>query len=569
MGRSVILSNIWLKAAVAGSIWASSEIVLGSFLHNLRIPFSSIILTGIAIVLLVSLSYRWKDKGLIWRAGLICAIMKSVSPSAIIFGPMIAIVVESFLLELSVLILGKNMIGFLTGGMLAMSWNLFQKIANMLIFYGFNIVDLYTSLVEYASRQLHISALNAWSPVFALLAFYMIFGALSASLGIAIGKASPGIDKKGFKVPGRRSEEKKPEKTGMPFNYSFSWLGFTIAGMLAVLFLMNYAAATWWLITGIALLAVWVFRYHGILRPLKKPKFWIIFVLITMLSSLILVKVQPSGLTLADGIMVGLEMNFRAAILMVGFSIIGKETSNPVIRSFFLRTSFRQLPMALEVAFDTLPFALASMPPFFEIFKSPLRTMQQFGAQAEIWLERVETNFQKAKKVIIITGAQGAGKTTMLARLATRFSSAGIPVCGIIAPATYQNDIRTGYNIVDVATNESMRLSQTNPEQGKNHIGHYCFSDEAVRFGKKILRAGNIRSSKLVFIDEIGPWEIEGNGWAEDLGDLLNDNIPLILAVRECLVEKVIGHWQIDHPLIIDVNLNSDEGAFTKISGIL
>jgi len=33
------LPDIWLKAAMLGSLWASVEIILGSFLHNLHIPF--------------------------------------------------------------------------------------------------------------------------------------------------------------------------------------------------------------------------------------------------------------------------------------------------------------------------------------------------------------------------------------------------------------------------------------------------------------------------------------------------------------------------------------------------
>jgi len=35
-----VLPDIWLKAAMLGSLWASIEIILGSFLHNLHIPFS-------------------------------------------------------------------------------------------------------------------------------------------------------------------------------------------------------------------------------------------------------------------------------------------------------------------------------------------------------------------------------------------------------------------------------------------------------------------------------------------------------------------------------------------------
>jgi hypothetical protein len=83
------LNPIWLKAAVIGSLWASVEIVAGSFLHNLQVPFSGTILTAFAILLLSAFSRLWKESGIIWRAGIICALMKSISPSAVIIGPMV------------------------------------------------------------------------------------------------------------------------------------------------------------------------------------------------------------------------------------------------------------------------------------------------------------------------------------------------------------------------------------------------------------------------------------------------------------------------------------------------
>lgn len=72
----------WIKASSIGTIWATSEIVLGSFLHNLKVPFSGNILTAIGIIILISVSYIWKEKGLFRRAGLICATMKTMSPSS-------------------------------------------------------------------------------------------------------------------------------------------------------------------------------------------------------------------------------------------------------------------------------------------------------------------------------------------------------------------------------------------------------------------------------------------------------------------------------------------------------
>src|SRR5512138_316720 len=182
------LSEKWIKASIIGTIWAASEIVLGSFLHNLRIPFSGNVLTAIGIIIMISMSFTWTEKGLFWRAGLICAIMKTMSPSAVIFGPMIAIFSESLLLEIFVRLLGRTFAGYILGAMFAMSWNLFQKIANLIIFYGSGIIDVYTDLLKLAQKQLNIQTEIVWLPIIILLIVYSLFGLFSAVIGIKTGR---------------------------------------------------------------------------------------------------------------------------------------------------------------------------------------------------------------------------------------------------------------------------------------------------------------------------------------------------------------------------------------------
>ena len=175
---------------MAGTIWAASEIVLGSFLHNLRIPFSGNILTAIGIIILISVSYLWTEKGIFWRAGVICAVLKTMSPSAVIFGPMIAIIAESFLLEASVRLFGRTIAGFVLGAMLAMSWNLFQKIINMIIFYGSGIIEIYEGLLKMAQKQLDIQTDIVWLPIIILLVAYALFGILRLLSGSGLEEAS-------------------------------------------------------------------------------------------------------------------------------------------------------------------------------------------------------------------------------------------------------------------------------------------------------------------------------------------------------------------------------------------
>ncbi|MFA5972437.1 MAG: nucleoside-triphosphatase [Lentimicrobiaceae bacterium] len=560
------LSITWLKAAVLGCLWASSEIVLGSFLHNLRVPFTSIFLTSIGIILLVSVSFQWNDRGLIWRSGLICALMKSVSPSAVIFGPMIAILVEAFLLEFSVRVIGKNMVGFIIGSLLAMSWNFIQKIANYLIFYGFNIVDLYASLVKFAEKQLQMHFSTVWMPVITLWIFYLFFGLLSAAIGIYIGKTALAKGVPMMSSDKKRMAEIKSKRQTPDIRYSLLWLSFNFLAMILVLLLMNSAGIPWWLLTGLLIIIVWAIRYRNSLKPLLKPKFWILFIAITMLSSFLFTKFQSAQLTITDGLLVGLQMNFRAALMIVGFSVVGKELSNPVVRSFFYRSSFRQLPLALEIAFETLPFVVANLPSLNDIFKKPLTVLRQIVAQSEYWLEKVALTMKKKSNVIIITGEIGSGKTSLISGISVRLKESGILAGGIIAPAVFEGDQKTGYKIIDISNYIEMQLSQINEIDGMARVGKYFFFPEAIEFGRDALTVANNQHLKILLIDEIGAWELQGQGWAGSLNELIiNCNMPLIITVRKSFLDLVIENWMFQKPLVIEAKDITADKAYGEI----
>ena len=134
--------------------------------------------------------------------------------------------------------------------------------------------------------------------------------------------------------------------------------------MIGVLVLMNFTEWIWWSIAGITIAVIWALKYNRALQRLKKPGFWMFFIVITMLTSFLFTKFHTGKNDIYDGLMIGLQMNLRAIVMIMGFSVIGTELSNPVIRNLFVRTSFRQLPLALEIAFDTLPSVISSLPDF-------------------------------------------------------------------------------------------------------------------------------------------------------------------------------------------------------------
>jgi hypothetical protein len=150
-------SRVWQRAAVYGSLWAAVEIVVGSFLHNLRIPFAGTILSAFGVTVMTAGHRAFPQRGLIWRAALICALMKSISPSVIILGPMISIAMEGVLLETSVRLFGGHAVGYFIGGALAVSWSLAQRILNAVITFGPDVVRLYVETYDFASRSLGVS----------------------------------------------------------------------------------------------------------------------------------------------------------------------------------------------------------------------------------------------------------------------------------------------------------------------------------------------------------------------------------------------------------------------------
>lgn len=546
------LSEKWIRASIIGTIWAAAEIVLGSFLHNLRVPFSGNLLTAIALVILIAVSYRWRQNGLYWRAGLICALMKAMSPSAIIFGPMIAIIMESVLLEISVRLLGRTYLGFIIGSMLAMSWNLFQKVFNMVIFYGGNLVEIYSSITGWASKQLNLRFDAFWAPILLLLSLYALFGALTAVAGIITGRRIASLPPEDTlpEAPVIRTPEKRGNES---FRYSLGWLAadiFLVAGMLLVVGKLSWI---WWIIVVIPVVTLLAMRYKRAMRQLSRPGFWVTFVVITMLSALAFAALKPGENTLVEAILIGVQMNFRAVIIIVGFSALGTELYNPKIRSLFSRTRLRQLPLALELSAASLPTMIADMPDLKTAMKKPVSILNRMITRVERRLQEVRNEQEAERKVYIVTGDIGAGKTAWLARLTGLLKEKGIKVGGILALRIMEEGRTTGYDITDILTGiRTPFLRQT----GDATMGLERFTvDEAgYKAGLKALDPAANYNSDVIIIDEAGPLELKGEGWSHRISELLHEQgITLILAVRKSLAEAVIEKFGVTGADVLDI----------------
>ena len=566
------LSQIWLKASVVGSIWASIEIILGSFLHNLKIPLSGLILSFIGVFILISFLQVWKENGLIWRAGIICALMKSVSPSALILGPMIGIFTEAILIELFIFVLGKNLIGYLTGGAFAVLSTILHKLVSLLILYGFNFIKILSDLYKYAVKQIDLEQLSAVNLLIVITAIYILIGMAGSVVGYLTGKKY---------LKSKKLDDKLPEIKLQPNNQLFSQASqqnysvlfmlinlFSIAG---ILYLMNSDFFIATIIISILYIGFCIINYKNSLKRLKKLSFWISFLIITFAAAFLWNGFSGGAFFSTNGLIVGLKMNARAIIMVLGFASISVELKNPLIKSVLYHRGFANLYQSLSLAFSSLPFLLSNLS------KSGTKNKSISGisfssilSQAETLLGIFEKEDLLKPQILIITGEIHQGKTTFTQTIIKDLLEQKIRIAGFLSLAINKNNIRTGFNLFDIESSEQTELCSTVKDESRIKFGQYYFNNDAILKGNEILNTENLSDKQLIVIDEVGPLELSGNGWCSAIENITRSiAIPQLWVVRKSIVKKIARKWNIGNAYILDITESSILEVETKLKEIL
>ena len=542
---------IWRKAAVLGSIWAASEIVLGSFLHNARVPFKGELLTAIGIAILVAGHRLWPERGLLWRTGLICAAMKSVSPSAAIFGPMIAILMEGLLAEAGVRLLGGNAAGYLLAGGLAMCWAIAHKLGSLLIFYGPDAIAVYLRGVKWLQARFPFAAGSLWAPVLLLFAAYFLAGAVAAIAGMRARR-----EKNPAFPPSAPQFVRKSRSSGENVTRSYSLAALIlhsifVAGVMAAGREIPYLA----LAAGAGGYAYFCARAYSRARSLlRQTGVWAGVLLASITAGFILGSVEA-----------GIYMALRAFTLTLAFAAIGCELLNPSIRKFLERFGGGVLFETLEHAFSALPGIIADLPSGKEFARRPLAALGGAIARAPFLLDAITL-----PPVFIITGPHGGGKSELVAKLAGLLRAGGKKPAGIFAAGLWENGVRTGFDLIDLASEKRVPLCRRGVSDVKVSAGEFGFYQEGLSAGYAALSPAVLKRADVIFIDEVGFMELNGGGWAPALERLLQGTKrPLVLVVRDYLLDRIREHWGLNRAMIWHAGKTSAEAAAAELKSVL
>ncbi len=559
------INESWLKAAIVGSIWASFEIVFGSFLHNIKFPMSGTILTIIAISIMITFSLKWQEKGIILKAGIIAALMKSISPSAVLIGPMTGIFLEALIVEIVIQILGRNFFSYIFASILAVYSVLIHKIISLLIFYGFDIVRISKNLYYFIIKQLHIANLSFFQALLIISLLYVIAGIFAAITGIFIAKKSNKISSEydehfNLNFNSNFFEIDKNQK----FNLILLLSNFIV--IVSVFFIINKFNLIFSSIIAIFYIIFVGFRYKNSLRHLKKIGFWLQILLILIISTIFYNATNPKiSIFDTEGLKAGCIMILRMFILVAGFSAISYEMRNPIVKIILFRRGMGNLYMSLGVAFSVLPVAIEHNTNPRKLLKNPsliFSDMLKIAQNVFLFYKNEGLN----RNVVIISGEKNQGKTSFLSNLASILKSNNFKIAGFLAIGIFDNNKNKSFFLHDINSDEKIFLASTNKFSNIS-VGRFYFNPKAFDFGEKIIE-NNLNYADIFFIDEIGHLELKNNGWSNIVENLFFNNKIQIWSVRNSLISDVINRFGLSKAFVFDVSNDSETDVMNLLSNL-
>jgi nucleoside-triphosphatase THEP1 len=144
------------------------------------------------------------------------------------------------------------------------------------------------------------------------------------------------------------------------------------------------------------------------------------------------------------------------------------------------------------------------------------------------------------RRIVLLTGDSGVGKTTVCQRVVELAAQRGFRCAGLLSvPAVDDNQQRIGTDAMDVATKKRRELTRADRVLRHIQVGRWSFNLDALDWGNALLR--NVGECDLLVVDEIGRLELERkSGWMDAWGVLERHQFAMALViVRPQLTEHI------------------------------
>jgi len=158
----------------------------------------------------------------------------------------------------------------------------------------------------------------------------------------------------------------------------------------------------------------------------------------------------------------------------------------------------------------------------------------------------------------IIKGRKNQGKTQKILTLFQEYQKCSQPD-GVASLKIFKNEIHIGYELLHLSSQRKFPLAFKKdhiPLNWKEYkiIGDYTFSDEGFFYSESIFSKEQIGAQNPLFLDEIGPLELEGFGFYTILQDLKDLERDIFITSRPECVDPIIHKFNLKRYKIFEIS---------------
>lgn len=156
------------------------------------------------------------------------------------------------------------------------------------------------------------------------------------------------------------------------------------------------------------------------------------------------------------------------------------------------------------------------------------------------------------QRVLLLTGAPGVGKTTVLVKTVDALKAEGISVGGMISREAREGNARVGFEIMDLHGGKHGWLAHVNQQSGPRVGKYYVNIQDLENIGAKAITDASEKCD-VIAIDEIGPMELYSQKFKQ----------AVVLALGSKKLVLALVHRKAKDLLITEAKAREDAKIFT------
>jgi nucleoside-triphosphatase len=143
------------------------------------------------------------------------------------------------------------------------------------------------------------------------------------------------------------------------------------------------------------------------------------------------------------------------------------------------------------------------------------------------------------KRVLLITGSPGVGKTSVLLKTIDMLKAKGFTVGGMLSREVRSSGTRVGFEVMDLYTGKRGWLAHTNqkygPQVGKYHVNFADLEGVGTEAVKKA-----IKECDIVAVDEVGPMELFSERFRHAVEDATECRKPVVATIHGRIEDQLV-----------------------------